>query len=128
MKLIPMNTESSAFRLKQAWASCLPTVLVKGCVPVSTFSSPDVDGGSSLSLCEALTQLFWWHMPLEVRLGETGHEAVLGGEHSACSLTVLEERLESSLYFGSWGATIIWSAITRLSALPVLHPGHRTES
>lgn len=48
---------------------------MKGCVPVSTFSSPDVDGGSSLSLCEALTQLLCWHMPLEVRWGETGHDA-----------------------------------------------------
>lgn len=107
-KPIQINTESSIFRLKQTCVSCLPTVLVKNSIPVSTICSPGVAGGSSLSLYEALTQLLCWAMPLEACWGYTSHEARLE-ESTAC------------IFLQCWRS--IWSPLCVLVAGELLSSG-----
>lgn len=97
-KLIPINTDcQKCLQAEPNLRLLLTTILVKGCVPVSAISSPSADGGLSLSLCEALTQLLFWAMPLEAWWGETSHEAC--SEESTAHLLQWWRSTWSSFWF-----------------------------
>lgn len=103
----------------QSWVKCLqaenklcvlPTsAVVKSCVPVSAIDSPNDGGTLELRLYEPLTHQFCWAMPLEAQWGGKSHGECLEESAQCMRPAVMEQPLDSTLCFGSWGETLVWS-------------------